>query len=76
VCRPAAEIRAPSNIFLSVVELAKFVSSDFSSFKVDLYLTGDGLKIRELTPYTNGGTIMWNPRSLDELLGEFLKDGF
>jgi hypothetical protein len=64
-----ANITIQSDIIRSAVDLAEFISADFSSLRVDLYLTGDGLKIAELTPYTNGGTTMWNPRTLDELLG-------
>jgi len=52
---PAADIKVASDIFRSAVELAEFVSADFSSFRVDLYLIGGGLIISELTPYTNGG---------------------
>lgn len=73
---PAANIAVPSDIFRSAVELAEFISADFSSLRVDLYLTDDGLKIGELTPYTNGGTTIWNPRSLDELLGMLWQPDF
>jgi hypothetical protein len=73
---PAANITVASDIFRSAVALAEFVSADFSSLRVDLYLTGDGLKIGELTPYTNGGRTLWNPRSLDELLGALWQADF
>ena len=73
---PSANITIQSDIFRSAVELAEFISADFSSLRVDLFLTGDGLKIGELTPYTNGGTTIWNPRTLDELLGTLWKPDF
>jgi hypothetical protein len=73
---PTANITIQSDIIRSAVELAEIISADFSSLRVDLYLTGDGLKIAELTPYTNGGTTMWNPRTLDELLGTLWKPDF
>ena len=73
---PTANIAIQSDIFRSAVELAEFISADFSSLRVDLYLTGDGLKIGELTPYTNGGGTKWNPRTLDELLGMLWKPDF
>jgi TupA-like ATPgrasp len=72
----AADIILQSGIFRSAVELAECIAADFSSLRVDLYLTGDGLKIGELTPYTNAGRTMWNPRTLDELLGMLWKPDF
>ena len=72
----SAYITLPIDIFHSAVELAEFASADFSSLRVDLYLTGDGLKIGELTPYTNSGFTKWNPRALDELLGTLWKPDF
>ncbi len=73
---PEANITIPDDFFRSAVQLAETISADFSSLRVDLYLTGDGLKIGELTPYTNGGTTKWNPRTLDELLGMLWKPNF
>ena len=73
---PAADIVMQSDIFRSAVALAELVSADFSSLRVDMYLASDGLKIGELTPYTNGGTTNWNPRTLDELLGTLWKPNF
>ena len=73
---PPANITIQSDIFRSAVELAECISADFSSLRVDLYLTGDGLKIGELTPYTNGGATKWKPRTLDELLGLLWKPDF
>jgi hypothetical protein len=73
---PTANLTIQSDIVRSAVDLAEFVSADFSSLRVDLYLTSDGLKIGELTPYTNGGATKWNPRTLDELLGMLWKPDF
>lgn len=72
----SADIALPRDIFHSAVELAEFASADFRSLRVDLYLTGDGLKIGELTPYTNSGFTKWNPRTLDELLGRLWRPDF
>ena len=73
---PTADITIKSDIMCSAVELAEFISADFSSLRVDLYLTSDGLKIGELTPYTNGGGTRWNPRTLDDTLGMLWKPDF
>ena len=73
---PTADITIKSDIMCSAVELAEFISADFSSLRVDLYLTGDGLKIGELTPYTYGGGTRWNPRTLDDTLGTLWKPDF
>ena len=72
----SADITLPREIFHSAMELAEVASADFSSLRVDLYLTGDGLKIGELTAYTNSGFTQWNPPTLDELLGTLWKPDF
>ncbi|MGH6727416.1 MAG: ATP-grasp fold amidoligase family protein [Pseudolabrys sp.] len=52
-----------------MAEIAARVSQDFSSLRVDFYMTSDGLKIGELTPYPHGGMTKWDPPELDEMLG-------
>jgi len=73
---PIADTTIKSDIMCSAVELAEFISADFSSLRVDLYLTGDGLKIGELTPYSHSGKIRWKPRTLDDTLGMLWKPDF
>lgn len=53
-----------------MVEIAERVSQDFSSLRVDFFMASNGLKIGELTPYTNGGGSRWDPPELDEKLGQ------
>jgi hypothetical protein len=52
-----------------LVPVAERVSAGFSHLRVDFYLTNDGPKIGELTPYHAGGTAMWDPPNWDEKLG-------
>ncbi len=52
-----------------LVPVAERVSAGFSHLRVDFYLTSDGPKIGELTPYHVAGTAKWNPPEWDEKLG-------
>jgi hypothetical protein len=51
------------------IQLAEQLSKNVSSLRVDFYLTSDGLKVGELTPYTNGSLAPWEPKGVDDLLG-------
>jgi tetratricopeptide (TPR) repeat protein len=53
-----------------MVEIAERISRDFSSLRVDFYMTSNGLKIGELTPYTYGGLFRWRSLEIDEKLGQ------
>lgn len=57
-----------------LVPVAERVSTGFSHLRVDFYLTNEGPKIGELTPYHVGGTAMWNPPEWDEKLGRLWGD--
>ena len=59
-----------------LVEVAERVSHDFNSLRVDFFITGTGLKIGELTPYTLGGTAKWDPPELDDIVGKLWKPDF
>ncbi len=59
-----------------MVEVAERVSHDFSSLRVDFFITSSGLKIGELTPFTLGGTAKWDPPEMDELLGKLWDPNF
>lgn len=72
----SADITLRRDIFHSAVKLVELASADFSFLRVDLFLTSDGLKIAELTPYTNTGFTNWIPRTHDELLGMLWKPDF
>jgi len=53
-----------------MVRIAQNVASGFESMRVDFYMAKTGLKIGELTPYTAGGMVKWDPPGLDEILGQ------
>ena len=73
---PGADIELPDGEKLTMVEIAERVSQGFSSLRVDFYLTSNGLKIGELTPYTFGGIFRWHPPGLDEKLGQLWNPDF
>jgi hypothetical protein len=54
-----------------IIVAAEAVSAGFSHLRVDFYLTADGLKIGELTPYCGAGMIPWNRRGCDNVFGQF-----
>jgi len=66
---PNVDMDIEDDLRAELIEVAEAVARDFSSMRVDFYLTGDGLKIGELTPYTAGGRSHWNPSEIDEVLG-------
>jgi hypothetical protein len=52
-----------------MIKVAEQVSNDFSSLRVDFFLTSEGMKIGELTPYSVSGLFKWDPPELDEMVG-------
>lgn len=60
----------------TAVATAERVAADFSAMRVDYYLTRDGLKIGELTPYTQGGRSVWDPPERDAQLGRLWSGDF
>jgi hypothetical protein len=67
---PYAEFQLSDRDRQRMVEIAEQVSQGFSSLRVDFFMAINGLKIGELTPYTYGGLAPWDPRELDEKLGQ------
>ena len=67
---PHGEFELPDRDRQEMVEIAERVSQDFSSLRVDFFMTSNGLRIGELTPYTDGGMARWDPPELDEKLGQ------
>jgi hypothetical protein len=66
---PSANIMLPEESRPDIIAIAERISADFSSLRVDFYLTRDGLKVGELTPYSFSAKAEWNPPQLDEKLG-------
>jgi len=54
---------------------AERVAADFSHLRVDFYLTDDGPRIGELTPYHLCGRARWSPPEWDEKLGRLWQAG-
>ncbi len=54
--------------------LAERVAAGVSHMRVDFYLTDDGLRIGELTPYTLGGTMRPDPPEWDAIMGRMWSD--
>ncbi len=69
VTGPRAEFDLTDKDRQKMIEIAERVSHDFSSLRVDFFMTRSGLKIGELTPYPLGGVTRWDPPELDEKLG-------
>lgn len=59
-----------------LVELAGRLSAGFRHLRVDFYLTDDGIRVGELTPYTSGGRPLFKPASIDGTLGRFWDGDF
>ncbi len=59
----------PQGILRDVVPLAQKVATGFSQLRVDFYLTDQGPRIGELTPYDSGGHRRFDPPGLDFELG-------
>lgn len=57
-----------------IIAAAEAVSEGFSHLRVDFYLTPDGLRIGELTPYCGAGLIPWNRRGCDNVFGRMWDD--
>jgi hypothetical protein len=60
----------------SLCGVAEKASNGFGFLRVDCYLTSHGVKIGELTAYSNAGLLAWQPRSVDELLGKLWRPDF
>jgi hypothetical protein len=57
-----------------IIAAAEKVSVGFSHLRVDFYITGDGLRIGELTPYMGAGVTPWSRPGADNLFGQIWKD--
>lgn len=58
--------RAEADVAIAAAER---VSTGLAQLRVDFYLTGEGLRVGELTPYNRGGRALWNPPEWDARLG-------
>lgn len=57
-----------------IIAAAEAVSAGFSHLRVDFYVTRDGLRIGELTPYCGAGLVPWNRRGCDNVFGRLWDD--
>lgn len=57
-----------------LVPMAERAAAGFRQLRVDFYLTDDGPKIGELTPYHGGGFTQWNDDRFNHLLGRLWAD--
>lgn len=60
----------------TLVAVAEKAAASFSHLRVDFYLTRDGLKIGELTPYVGGGRALLKPPERDAQLGRLWSGDF
>lgn len=68
--KPRTEFDLSDKDRKKLVEVAEAIAHDFSSLRTDFFLTDNGLKINELTPYTNQGMTKWGSLEVDEKLGQ------
>lgn len=77
--RPMEEVINPSKVDLvteharsvwpDLLRLSETIAGSFRHLRVDFYLTDQGIRIGELTAYTNGGTNRFSPPEWDARIG-------
>lgn len=67
---PLRHAPLPTFIRQQAAPVAEKVAAGFDQMRVDFYVTSDGLKIGELTPYHSGGHAKFDPPELDLQMGE------
>lgn len=65
----SVRMELPDALRIELIEVAEALSAGLDQLRVDFYLTGDGLKVGELTPYSWGGLAQWRAPELDDKLG-------
>lgn len=58
----------------AIVKASERMSAGFDHLRVDMYLTDNGLKIGELTPYHGAGLTVWRGPVQDEVLAAAWRD--
>ena len=58
-----------------LVEVSEAVSRDFEFMRVDCYITADGVRVGEMTPYPWGGRPDWADAAVDRQVGELFRPG-
>lgn len=58
----------------NLTAVAESVSHGFSHMRVDFYLTQDGLRIGELTPYHGAGLNLWSAPASNAFFGQLWRD--
>lgn len=66
---PDSDVDLEDDLRTEMVQVAEAIAHDFSSMRVDFFLTADGLRIGELTPYNQAGKQAWRSPELDAVLG-------
>ena len=71
---PRGDYRLAPSVARRLVEVAERAAKGFQQLRVDFYLTADGLRIGELTPYHGAGLNRWSEPGCDRLLGRLWQD--
>jgi len=58
----------------AIVKASERMSAGFDHIRVDMYLTDNGLKVGELTPYHGAGLTVWRGPVQDEILAAAWRD--
>lgn len=66
------EIACPANLE-EMIAISKRLASDFVFVRVDFYLNKGCLKFGEMTFTPASGTVHWEPKEYDEIMGNILK---
>jgi hypothetical protein len=72
---PVGEFALSAHDAKVVVALAERVAAGFDHMRVDIWLTDEGPKIGELTPYNCAGRMRWKPPEWDEKFGRLWQAG-
>lgn len=66
---PSVRMALSDALRIEIIDLAEALSAGFDHLRVDLYITRDGLKVGELTPYSWAGQAHWRSPDLDQKIG-------
>ncbi|MBI5114319.1 MAG: glycosyltransferase [Rhodovulum sp.] len=59
-----------------IIRLAEAIAAGFTMLRVDFYITDVGIRVGELTPYSNSGCLLWDPPELNTVLGRLWEPDF
>ena len=72
----STDLPVGDSVRAQLVEIAERACQGFKALRVDFYLTDQGPKIGELTPYTGGGRNTFLPAERDEQLGRLWTEDY